>query len=114
MGLFSFLKLDQNFNLDSESFREKVKSDSNSIVLDVRTKDEFRSGHIPNARNIDIYSPDFGNQIGKLDKSKTYLVYCQSGSRSYSAMQLMKSNGFENVFNLDGGISIWDGEITTE
>ncbi len=57
MGLFSFLKLDQNFNLDSESFREKVKSDSNSIVLDVRTKDDFKA-HIP---THDRYYSDFGN-----------------------------------------------------
>jgi len=114
MGLFSFLKADQEFNLDSQSFHNKIKTDLNSIVLDVRTRNEFRSGHISNAVNIDIYSSDFRIQIENLDKSKTYLIYCHSGSRSHSALKYMKSNGFDNVFHLDGGITYWDGEIKTK
>lgn len=114
MGLFSFLKADQDLNLDSQSFRDKIKNDRNSIVLDVRTRNEFKSGHISNALNIDIYSSGFRDVIDKLDKSKTYLIYCQSGSRSNSALKYMKSIGFENIFHLDGGITYWDGEIKTK
>jgi len=111
MGLFSLLKADHDHNLDSQSFRNKIKNDLNSIVLDVRTRNEFRSGHISNAVNLDIYSFDFRNQVENLDKSKTYLIYCHSGSRSHSALKYMKSNGFDNIFHLEGWISYWDGEI---
>ena len=52
------------------------------VVLDVRTPKEFKEGHIPGATNIDFTTPDFEKRIGKLDKSKTYLVHCASGGRS--------------------------------
>ncbi len=111
MGLFSFIKNENEFNLDSQSFLNKSKSDSSSIIIDVRTRNEFRGGHIPKAINIDIYS-DFRDQIEKLDKSKTYLLYCHSGSRSNSALKYMKSSGFDNVYHLDSGITYWNGEIS--
>ncbi len=111
MGLFSFLKNEHDFNLDSQSFSNKFKEDSNSVLIDVRTKNEYKGGHIPKAISIDVYS-DFHSQIHKFDKSKTYLLYCHSGSLSYSALKYMKSSGFDNVYHLEGGIEYWNGEIT--
>lgn len=74
-------------------------------LIDVRTKEEYDESHIENAINIDIYSPSFEGKITELDKTKSYLVYCTSGSRSMHAVMFMRKNGFENVENLGGGIA---------
>jgi len=76
-----------------------------TIVLDVRTEQEFKHGHLPDALNIDFYNPEFPTQLDQLDKGKRYLVYCQSGSRSMSASKLMNQKGFFDLTNLSGGIS---------
>lgn len=75
-----------------------------SVILDVRTPDEYMSGHIKGAINIDFYAPDFQNQVDKLDKDKDYKVYCRSGNRSGQSVNLMKKLGFKNVENV-GSIS---------
>ena len=70
------------------------------VVLDVRTIGEFSEGHVNGALNIDFYAPDFKTQISKLDKKKTYKVYCRSGNRSGQSVNIMKELGFSNVENL--------------
>lgn len=100
-------------NLDAKTFEEQYKAEKGAILLDVRTKPEFVEERIPGSKLIDIYSPDFKSQIEKLDKSKTYYVYCRSGSRSGSAMRLMNQMGFEKVYNLAGGIISWHGDTTS-
>jgi rhodanese-related sulfurtransferase len=93
-------------NLDSSMFAEKIV-ESDVVVLDVRTPEEFNSGHIPNAINIDIYSDYFNSDIAALDKSKSYAVYCRSGKRSVDASSEMDLIGFESTYNLTGGIIEW-------
>lgn len=73
---------------------------SDFIVLDVRTIEEYSSGHLKNTSNIDFLKADFKEQISKLDKSKTYKLYCRSGNRSGKALELMKNLGFSNLENL--------------
>ena len=77
------------------------------VSLDVRTKDEFASGHIAGAMNIDFYKSDFADEIKKLDKSKSYIVNCQSGGRSGKTVSLMDELGFSLSANLEGGIMAW-------
>lgn len=84
-----------------------LTEDSKNKLLDIRTPEEFMAGHLKNAINIDYYASDFQNQLGKLDKSQTYLVYCRSGSRSSTAIQMMKTLGFKRVYELEGGINSW-------
>ena len=76
-------------------------------VLDVRTADEFKDGHIAKAKNIDFRSPDFAEKLGKLDRDKTYLVHCGSGRRSTSSLAAFKKLGFKSVVHLDGGLTGW-------
>lgn len=83
---------------------EEKKSDPKFQILDVRTPDEFCDGHLPGAKNIDIYNPSFQDELKKLDQEGTYLVYCRSGARSNSAMEIMKQLGFEEVYDLEGGL----------
>ena len=93
-------------NLDASKFAEKI-AESDVVVLDVRTPEEFNSGHILNAINIDIYNDYFNSDISTLDKSKSYAVYCRSGKRSVDASNEMDSIGFKATYNLTGGIIEW-------
>lgn len=83
----------------------------NSVVIDVRTLEEFNSGHIEGAVNIDVFSPNFQSEIEKLDKSKSYFMVCRSGGRSMSAAGAMESMGFEKITNMAGGMMGWMGEM---
>ena len=85
----------------------KTVSDSSVVVLDVRTPAEFMSGHLANAINIDIEGMQFKSEVAKLDKSKTYAVYCRSGRRSAIATDEMSKLGFKTLFNLEGGTGAW-------
>ncbi|MCX6245644.1 MAG: rhodanese-like domain-containing protein [Bacteroidetes bacterium] len=80
------------------------------IILDVRTPEEFASGHISRAINIDFRASDFETKIGQMDKNKSYLVYCRTGHRSSKAVTLMKDKGFRSLSNMNGGIMRWSEE----
>ena len=77
------------------------------VIIDVRTPEEYLSGHIKNAINIDYNSEEFFERIEGLNKSKTYFVYCRSGHRSAEAVKVMKELGFIEVYNLKTGINGW-------
>lgn len=99
-------------DLKQEEWSSQLKGDSNAKVLDVRTQEEVDEGMIPNALHIDIYKGQgFIDEVQKLDKSKTYFVYCRSGNRSGQACILMNEMGFETTHNLLGGFSKWTGEV---
>ena len=97
-------------DLYSDAFQAKLNGQPDAILLDVRTPDEFNSGKIPGAININVMDSSFIEEISSLDKSKTYFIYCLSGGRSGRACAIMANQGFD-VYNLAGGISSWDGEI---
>jgi rhodanese-related sulfurtransferase len=87
------------------------KTNTKFVILDVRTPAEYAEGHIQYAVLIDYNSPTFGDEVGKLDKSKTYLVYCRSGNRSASASKVMVDTGFKDVYNMTGGITEWQSAV---
>lgn len=97
-------------NLSTTSFADSLKSTSGHIVLDVRTPEEFRSGYLAGAVNMNINDPDFAQQIARLDTAQPVYVYCLAGSRSARAADLLKDLGFPAVYNMEGGISRWRGE----
>lgn len=92
---------------------EKLRGNTNNVVLDVRTAEEYASGHIPGSVHIDIRSKDFAETVSKLDKSKTYLVHCASGGRSAKACKQMDAAGFKETVNLQGGIVAWEAAGNT-
>ncbi len=79
-------------------------------ILDVRTPEEFTQGYIGNAINLDYYSETFRDELNKLDKNKTYLIYCRSGNRSGKALDIMEELNFREVYNMSGGIVEWEAE----
>ena len=80
------------------------------VIIDVRTPEEFDGEHIENATNIDFYSEALRDELNKLDKNKTYLIYCAVGGRSGSALDIMAELNFKEVYNMSGGINQWKAE----
>lgn len=79
------------------------------VILDVRTPEEFAEGHVQGAVNVDYRSADFAAKVDKLDKTKSYEVYCKSGRRSGESVKLMKEKGF-NAASVTGGILEWQSK----
>ena len=73
---------------------------ADSIIIDVRTAEEFGAGHVEGALNKDLNNGDFQAALAGLDKNANYVLYCRSGNRSGQAMALMQQAGFEHVTNL--------------
>lgn len=94
-------------NIDVASFKAMIDTNKQAIILDVRTKPEFESGHLAKANNIDWNSSSFNAQVEKLDKNAVLLIYCRSGARSSAAMKRMVSLGFKEIYNMQGGIMAW-------
>jgi rhodanese-related sulfurtransferase len=78
-----------------------------TTLIDVRTPEEFATGHLDGAVNIDLQGAGFGAAVADLDPSGTYAVYCRSGNRSAVAVAYLQDHGFDSVFHLDGGIVAW-------
>ena len=99
-------------NLKQEDWVSQLEQDKNAVILDVRTEGECNEGIISNAITIDIHKGQgFIYQIEELDKSKNYYVYCRSGARSEQACNIMNQLGFDNIYNLVGGIMQWQGKV---
>lgn len=96
-------------NLAATGFDAKIKELTPAMVIDVRTPAEFSKGHLPNAKNFDWNGKSFDQQIAMLSKEKPVFVYCLSGARSTSAANKMISEGFKEVYQLEGGILKWRG-----
>lgn len=95
-----------NKDVDVAAF-DKLVTDGNGLLLDVRTDEEFATGHLKGAKQIDISRSNFKEQVAKLDKDVSVYVYCRSGARSGRAAKMMKGMGFKEVYNLEGGIMAW-------
>ncbi len=101
-------------SLSAKAFAEKLKALPEAPVIDVRTAEEFSSGHLQNAVNYDWNGSQFEAQIKTLDKSKPVFVYCLSGGRSAAAASKMRADGFSEVYELEGGMMKWRNENLPE
>ena len=100
-------------DLTQIEWRDKLENDSNAIIIDVRTEQEIDDGYIPEALHMDIYQGQlFMDKVQELDKDKSYYIYCRSGGRSAQACAIMNQLGFKNTYNLLGGFSEWQGDVT--
>lgn len=94
-------------SLNPQDFKEAIDS-GNYKLIDIRTQEEFNSGKIKGAENIDFYkTQEFSDYLDSLDKNGKYLIYCRSGNRSGQTLSIMKAKGFQNVSDLQGGINAW-------
>ena len=93
-------------DVNAEKFHQLIEK-GDGIIIDVRTTQEFSSGHIIDATNIDYYSKDFVDKLNFVRKDVPIYVYCRSGGRSSSAANKMEKLGFTKVYNMLGGIGSW-------
>ena len=94
-------------DIQSTEVSEKIKTDKSILILDVRTPGEFSAGHIEGAINIDANGTEIYSNIDKLDKNKTYIVYCRTKNRSGVVVNYMQNNGFKDVYKMVDGFSGW-------
>lgn len=86
---------------------EKQLDTTHGQLIDVRTTEEFNQGTISGAKNIDFMESNFVKEISKLDKKEPLYIFCKSGGRSAKAYEVLKEEGFENVYELKGGFNAW-------
>jgi len=91
--------------INIETYLQDYYKQDNHVLIDVRTVSEFRTGYLPNAKNIPLN--EISAKLSKIPKDKTVIVVCQTGSRSSFAARTLKNAGYEDVINLSGGTSRW-------
>jgi thioredoxin len=100
----------QSKTIPTIEYQQLLTETKNNQLVDVRTEGEFMEEHLHNAVNINFNANDFEAKIKKLDKNKPTFIYCLSGGRSGSAMEIFTKNGFKQVYNMQGGILQWKGD----
>ena len=89
--------------LDSLTFLEQ-SAQKNALLIDVRTKTEFKQGHLKGAKQVDFLKPEaFEAYFKKIDTLKPIYLYCRSGNRSLKAAKYLESVGFKEIYDLRGG-----------
>jgi rhodanese-related sulfurtransferase len=95
---------------DAYAFIQTNRNNPEFVLIDIRTPNEYRDGYIETAINMSLHSPSFEADINKLDKGKTYLIYCRTGSRVAVAVKMMGKAGFKKVYVIAGDIVKWKSE----
>jgi thioredoxin len=93
--------------LSAKEFKDRIEANAAAPLVDVRTPEEFEKGHLPNSYNIDWSGNGFENKIMGFERDKPIFVYCLSGGRSAVAAEKMRSFGFKQVVELEGGLMKW-------
>lgn len=87
---------------------DAVYSEDSVQLVDVRTPEEYKESHLKGAQNICVTSDDFREKVKTLDKNKPVYVYCKRGGRSADAAKQLKEMGFTKIYDMDGGILLWE------
>jgi len=107
LSTFTTIQAQSKMEVNSKQVNQMLQKDSKLIVLDVRSADEFKEGHIKGAINIDILEPDAYGKIDKLDHNAKYIVHCRTYHRSTTAFDYMKQSGFKKVYQMLDGMKGW-------
>ena len=96
-------------NISQEDFKKNYENVEGLQLLDVRTTREIAAGKIGEAKELDVFDPEFTEKIAGLnfDTEKPVFIYCKSGGRSTRAAQIFIEQGFTEVYNLSGGYSLY-------
>ena len=90
--------------INPEEVYEIIKNDEDYLIVDVRTKEEYNSGHLEGALLLPVQ--ELEERLGELPMDKPIIVYCRSGNRSRTAAEILVNNGFKQIYDM-GGISDW-------
>lgn len=112
-AVFTFSCKDKNKSkeitvIPIEEVQQAIDNTESLQLVDVRTLEEFRAGHLPNAKNICVTDDDFQEKVAGLDKDRPIYVYCRSGKRSAKAAKILREMGFTEIYDMDGGILNWE------
>ena len=91
-------------NIDYESAKTILKNDTNAILIDVRSPQEYKEGHLDFSINIPLYDLERNHEKVLENKENTIIIYCQSGNRSNKALEILKENGYQSLYQLEGGL----------
>lgn len=94
-------------DVSAQEAADLIASQSDLVILDIRTPEEFAAGHIKDAMLINFHGESFTAEIAKLDRTKPYLMHCASGGRSGQAMKTFKELDFTNIYHLNVGFRGW-------
>ncbi|WP_010650848.1 rhodanese-like domain-containing protein [Oceanobacillus massiliensis] len=110
VGIFRYFRQKNYLNvLTEDQFREGYRK---AQLIDVREPQEFDRGHILGARNIPV--SQMRQRLVEMRKDKPVYLYCQGGSRSARAAQLLHKKGYSDIYQLKGGFKKWTGKIKTK
>lgn len=93
-----------NKEINYEELKQMMKQNPYSVLLDVRSKQEYEEEHLAGSISLCLYDLKENAQKIIKDKTQTIIVYCSSGSRSKEAQKELEAMGYENVYNLKGGL----------
>ncbi len=91
-------------NIDYRSAKMILKNDKNAKLVDVRSPQEYKEGHLPSSINLPLYKIEEQSRDVLPDLNSAIIVYCQSGSRSNKAIELLKEEGYKKLYNIEGGL----------
>lgn len=96
--------------ISPQEVKDAVYNNDSRQLVDVRTMQEFKEGHLKSAHNICVTDADFEENILKLDKEKPIYLYCRSGKRSARAAEILKDLGFKEIYDMEGGYLNWESQ----
>ena len=104
---FAFVANENVKNISAEEAHKLIENNKEVVIIDVRSRQEYKSGHIPGSKSIPVN--EFASRISELEKYKenSVIVHCASGSRSTSAVRVLLKNNFTNIYHMNRGLSGW-------
>ncbi|WP_209124953.1 rhodanese-like domain-containing protein [Alkalihalobacillus sp. BA299] len=103
---------DQIQEITTSELETKMKTDKNSVFIDVREIDEYEEAHVQGMTNIPLSR--FENEYTQLPKDQEIVLFCRSGNRSMQAASFLSEQGYKQITNVTGGILSWDGPLVTK
>ena len=91
-------------NIDYETAKIILKNEINTVLVDVRSPQEYKEGHLDGSINIPLYDLERNCEELKMDKEKIIILYCQYGSRSHRALKILENNGYKHLYQIKGGL----------
>lgn len=92
-----------DYSLDYETVKKMLNKEKNALLIDVRSKQEFKEKHLDGSINISLY--DFERKNFKIeDKNKLIILYCEYGERSKKVLKILRKLGYTRVYQIEGGL----------
>ncbi|MCG3164941.1 MAG: Thiosulfate sulfurtransferase GlpE [Bacteroidia bacterium] len=102
-----FLPSEKFITLTPQKYEEKLNATENKLIIDVRTKGEYKKAHIKNAQNISYLGSTFAEKAAELDNTKPVFIYCETAHRSPLAARILSNLGFKEIYDLQFGFENW-------